>query len=505
MFKRSISFILSLLMLLSVVFFSACRKEFTVRFHANGGTLVSGEEVQTVKDAKEIIPPVYEKEGYILSFDKIIENITEDAEVYAVWTPINYKLSFDANGGTFFNKTISIALGEKLSNLPIPTKDGYIFTGWYIGETLITDGYKWNFTEDKLAKATYVEDDDETFSITYDLGGGVLDNIKTYYSKSEGEFVLSSPTKDGYEFLGWRKDGETEIKNPMTVLSGTEGNLKFIACYSPKTYEVSFDANGGSQIATKISAIFDKEIGALPTPTKDGFVFLGWFYGEKQVVSGLIWNISESVTLVAKWKEEDGQTFSITYDLGGGKLENLKNHYSSTEEDFYLPTPSKDGYVFKGYIKDGETEVVNPVTIKKGTTGNLKFMAVWERLYVFRFELSREVRRMVSGKVFYTTAYCTVNGKSYVDDIRLVEGQTLNLPKPSVVNEDEDQFFYNFETKKYMYWVIDVPKEELGGAIPDSKALVIYSGDVVTKDLLRYADEDGVITIRPRIITLYVS
>ena len=504
MLKKSICLILTLLISLTVVFSSACSgNKFTVRFHANGGRLVSGEEVQTVKNASDIVAPVYEKEGYVLSFDKIIANITEDTEVYAVWTPINYKLSFDANGGTFYNKTVSIALGGKLSDLPVPEKDGYVFIGWYIGEELITDGYKWNFTEDKVAKAQYVEDDGFTFSISYDLDGGLLANPKTYYKTYEGEFTLGEPTKDGYDFIGWKKDGTTEIKKPM-VVSEENRNLKFIACYTPKTYEIRFNSNGGEAISTLISAVFDQEIGILPEPKRDGFVFVGWFIGDEIVSSGQKWTKADNVTLVAGWKEDNGKTFSISYNLAGGELDNTKYVYYSTDDDFYLPTPSKDGFVFLGYTIEGDSTVYNPLTIKKGSTGNIKVTAVWERLYTFRFELSREVRRLKGGNVYYDVAYCTVNGKSYVDEVRLTAGEILNLPTPKLENEKENQFTYDHQRKAYKYWVVDVKKEDLNGKTPDEVGLVLYSGDAVSEELLDFA-VDGVITIRPRIITLHFS
>lgn len=491
--KRSFCLILSLLIAISVVFSVGCgEKSFTVRFHANGGVLVSGEEVQTVTDASQLVPPVYEREGYVLSFDKVLKNITKDTEVFAVWSPINYKLTFDGDEGVFHQITISISLGKKLPELPVPEKAGYIFVGWYIGETHITSGFTWTFTEDKKAVARYVLDDGYTYSITYDLDGGELIEPKTYYTAEEPNFTLKEPIKKGYDFIGWKENGEGEAVKNKVIESGTTGNLSFTATYAPKTYEVSFNSNVVGTTYENISVIYDSELGELPTPTKDGHLFLGWYYGETPVVSGQKWTYAENIALVAKWQEKDGQTFSITYDLKGGAIDNPKTIYKSYEDDFYLQTPIKDGYVFKGYVKEGETEVVNPVTIKKGTTGNLKFTAVWEKLYVFKFELKRSVRCIIGGNVVYKTAYCTVNGKDYLPDISLTLGEKIILPMPSIVNTEDFTFTRN------KFWIIDVPTEELNGRAPDDVGLVIYSGDVVTEEIIKH-EKDGVITVRPRI------
>ena len=128
MVKKGLSLILSFIMCLTIVCSWGCRtREFTVVFNGNGGTLVSGEEVQTVTSAEQIVAPVYEREGYILSFDKIISGLTEDTTVTAVWTAKKYKLTFNGDGGTFTQKTITISLGQKLPELPIPVKEFYIF------------------------------------------------------------------------------------------------------------------------------------------------------------------------------------------------------------------------------------------------------------------------------------------------------------------------------------------------------------------------------------------
>ena len=109
--KKILALLIAVISIFSVVSFSACKKDtFTVTFHANGGTLVSGQEVQTVSSASEIAPPVYEKKGYGLTgFDKVISTIDCDTDVYAVWNYKIFKLFFNANGGTISQSEFTIA------------------------------------------------------------------------------------------------------------------------------------------------------------------------------------------------------------------------------------------------------------------------------------------------------------------------------------------------------------------------------------------------------------
>lgn len=69
----------------------------TVIFNGNGGTLISGEEIQTVDHGGFAIAPVYEKEGFLLSgWSEDINNITEDLNVSAIWQ-------------NYFNYTVDIS------------------------------------------------------------------------------------------------------------------------------------------------------------------------------------------------------------------------------------------------------------------------------------------------------------------------------------------------------------------------------------------------------------
>lgn len=74
-------------------------------------------------------------------------------------------------------------------------------------------------------------------------------------------------------------------------------------------------------------------------------------------------------------------TYSITYDLTGGRLEKGDDNpssYNVETETFTLHQPIKEGYTFKGWKCNGEDTTTSLVSIEKGTVGNLKFTAVWE-------------------------------------------------------------------------------------------------------------------------------
>ena len=83
-----------------------------------------------------------------------------------------------------------------------------------------------------------------TYTITYKLNGGTATgNPETY--NVETAVTINDPTKEGYIFDGWTGTGLSEKTKGLTLPVGTTGNKEFTANYSPITYKVKFDANGG--------------------------------------------------------------------------------------------------------------------------------------------------------------------------------------------------------------------------------------------------------------------
>ena len=69
----------------------SCTQQVNDKFNGNGGKLVSGVEEQKVVDASQIVPPVYEKAGYQLTWDVDIRVIDGNTEINAVWVACKYK------------------------------------------------------------------------------------------------------------------------------------------------------------------------------------------------------------------------------------------------------------------------------------------------------------------------------------------------------------------------------------------------------------------------------
>ena len=104
---------LAVLLCCLCVLLTACGRKYTVTFDLNGGTLLSGELVQTVEEGQSAAAPQAELDNYRLSWDRNFSAITGDTVVTAKWIPIRYKVSFDLNGGELISgKTEVVAAGS---------------------------------------------------------------------------------------------------------------------------------------------------------------------------------------------------------------------------------------------------------------------------------------------------------------------------------------------------------------------------------------------------------
>lgn len=275
---------------------------------------------------------------------------------------LDYVITLNPNGGTVSKTTVNVEFGKSYT-LPTPTKTGYEFNGWYKGSTKVTNG-TWYTAEDVTLVAEWKI---AAYSITYSLGGGTNgSNPSTYTINSS--FTLNNPTKTGYTFTGWTySDQSTPVMN-VTIPQGTTGNKTFTANWEANPYTVSFDANGGSVSINEKTIIYGSSY-TLPTPTKTGYEFNGWYNGNSKVSSST-WNIANNVTLVAEWT---AKSFTITYKPNGGSISSLTQSVSYNS-DYTLRTPTRTGYTFKGW-KNGNSDFTSG---KWTLTSNVTLVAQWD-------------------------------------------------------------------------------------------------------------------------------
>lgn len=151
-------------------------------------------------------------------------------------TQNGYYVYLDPNGGQVASQRVR-AVEDGTYSLPTPTRDGYIFEGWFLGETRIANGDQVTITEDCTFVARWTE---STHTIYLEAN---CDEIEDTVLEVRGEtYTLPVLTRTGYAFLGWYLESTRIPEDGSVVLSRT---CTLTARWRENTYTVVYHGNGG--------------------------------------------------------------------------------------------------------------------------------------------------------------------------------------------------------------------------------------------------------------------
>lgn len=143
--------------------------------------------------------------------------------------------------------------------------------------------------------------------------------------------------------------------------SGTtySGSDTYTYTVPAKTFTVTFNANGGTTPTASKTVSYGSTYGALPTPTRDGFGFSGWYTtadGGTEVTSASTVSITANQTLYAHW---DANAIVMVFDSNGGVSSEDQRTVTYGQPYGEMPVPTRSGYAFLGWFtdRDGGTEV----------------------------------------------------------------------------------------------------------------------------------------------------
>lgn len=249
---------------------------------------------------------------------------------------------------------------------------------------------------------------DKLYTVTMDTAGG--DPIRPIQYTVESEaFQLPTPVRTGYIFLGWTGEGITEPQKAMEIPQGSTGDRTYTANWQVIEYTIITLLEGGNAGSSEVYFYTVEQTVTLPTPTRTGYTFLGWT-GEgittPQPNVTIPKGSTGDKTYIENWKLTE---YNITMDLNGGSGQE-KVVYTMTDEDFELPTPTRNGYEFVGWTGERITTPQTSVKIPKGSTGNKAYTANW--------------------KVIRYTITLVTNGGAVIASIRYTVEDSVTLPIP---------------------------------------------------------------------------
>ena len=338
------------------------------------------------------------------ALNSAVSTSNQSATLVAVWAPINYTITYNLNGGKIGNSSVNptqtynyetdVYIGNYTTGgtaYTVPSKTGYTFVGWkYTGNTV---GY---WTKDNVYPNQYHKGVSEhgnitltaqwtpiTYTVSYNANGG--SGAPSSQTKTYGvNLTLSStkPTRTGYTFSGWNTNsGGTGTSYSAGGTYTGNANLTLYAKWTPITYTVSYNANGGSGAPGNQTKTYGVDLTLSSTkPTRTGYTFVSWNTKADGTgttyASGGIYTGNAALTLYAKWTPI---TYTVSYNANGGSGA-PGNQTKTYGVDLTLSStkPTRTGYTFVSWNTKADGTGTTYVSGGK-YTGNaaLTLYAVW--------------------------------------------------------------------------------------------------------------------------------
>ena len=338
---------------------------------------------------------------------EIPQGSTGDRTYTANWQVIEYTIITLLEGGNAGSSEVYFYTVEQTVTLPTPTRTGYTFLGW-TGEGITTPQPNVTIPKGSTGDKTYIENWKLTeYNITMDLNGG-SGQEKVVYTMTDEDFELPTPTRNGYEFVGWTGEDITTPQTSVIIPKGSTGNKAYTANWQVIEYTITLDTNGGPVVSPIKYTVED--LFTLPYILRPGYEFAGWTLDGSGMLPFTPLIIYPGTTgdlhYKAEWRLAE---YTITMDLNGGSGQE-KVVYTITDEEFELPTPTRNGYEFVGWTGERITTPQTSVKIPKGSTGNKAYTANW--------------------KVIKYTITLVTNGGAVIASIRYTVEDSVTLPIP---------------------------------------------------------------------------
>lgn len=299
-----------------------------------------------------------------------VYTVDDNITLSAKWTAKDYTVTLDAAGGTVDPTTVTVTFGAEVGTLPVPTREGYGFIGWFDenGDKVLPFT-EYRIPHDSTFTAHWAE---KTFTITLDANGGTVDPDTVAVAQGTAVSTLPVPVREGYTFVGWF-DAEGNEYTAETIFEAA-ADITLTAKWTANTYTLTLDADGGIVEPDTLNVTFGTAIGKLPVAIKDGYTFAGWYSADgKQVTAETVYETAADSTVTAKWVP---LAYTVTLDDGCGNTTTITVNYG--EKIGTLPTPKRDGYTFGGWF-DAKGNAVTADTV---VTGSLALSAKWTAVTV---------------------------------------------------------------------------------------------------------------------------
>lgn len=273
----------------------------------------------------------------------------------------------------------------------------------------------------------------KSYTVTWNANGGTVSPASTTKTHGSTLGTLPTPTRAStaeysYTFAGWftAASGGTQISSTTTVTSDVTYYAHWTA--TKRSYTATFNGNGGGTPSpSTITKEYNVALGTLPTCTRTGYTFLGWYTassGGTKISTTTV--VTKDITYYAQWSIN---SYTLTFNPNGGTVTPTSKNLEYNSAYGTLPTPTRASdaqytYTFAGWYTaaTGGTQV----------TTTTKMAAKDTTVYAHWTSNTR------SYTVSYQTTYGTLNKTSQSVAYNSKGSCTLTMP------DNTAEFTYTF-------------------------------------------------------------
>lgn len=239
---------------------------------------------------------------------------------------------------------------------------------------------------------------------------------------------MPEPQRNGYTFAGWFLNNTEYLSQYSKVSSALTLKAKWLS-----NHTLSFDSNGGSKVDDKLPVTNGLAIDTLPTTTRTGYTFLGWYYGDTKYAAGMIYPLEKDITLKAKWQENTSSTISTD---GGVKVTGLipaEAKISALEPYLYGSTVSK----IRQYAAGTSLDFVQISLAGDGISGDLQLTielpvgSPYRATTIYYYDSSADAVKTVTGTIAEGMLKFNVKGNTTSSGMDIVIGIVAGSDLPN--------------------------------------------------------------------------
>lgn len=276
------------------------------------------------------------------------------AEPFKAEAAETYMVYFDTQGGSQIDAITNLSYGAYLNSLPTPTKDGYIFDGWYndLNYTTQFSSYSRVYSN-MILFAKWREKTIVSITASYSATTAIVDTLLDKEKITVKATYIDGTTKtlESKDFEIVDSKVSNYGSNLFTVQVGSVTTTFSVLGIQEPQYTVSFYSNGGSYVEP-ISGIKENQTISMPaTPNREGYEFKGWYLDNNTFGTEFTseYKITKSIIVFAKWEKLEVIVEKPVYELNTEDLELKVNEQKS------LFIESYDEYLETEYFSENDS------------------------------------------------------------------------------------------------------------------------------------------------------